>query len=92
MLFANNKGVLVFDGANWELIPLPNRTIVRSLAKGPQGRIYVGGQDEFGYLDRDECQRICYRSLSQFLPADRQSFTSETLASALVVLLSSELP
>ena len=74
MLFANNKGVLVFDGANWELIPLPNRTIVRSLAKGPQGRIYVGGQDEFGYLDRDECQRICYRSLSQFLPADRQSF------------------
>ena len=74
MLFGNNKGVLVFDGTDWELVPLPNRTIVRSLAKAPDGLIYVGGQDEFGYLDRDDCQQICYRSLSRLLPQDQQSF------------------
>lgn len=74
MLFGNNKGVLVFDGTNWQVIPLPNRTIVRSLAQGPDGRIYVGGQDEFGFLTKDECQRICYESLSNRLAADNQSF------------------
>ncbi|MEL6833685.1 MAG: triple tyrosine motif-containing protein [Bacteroidota bacterium] len=74
VIFGNNKGVLVFDGSDWELVPLPNRTIVRSLAKAPDGRIYVGGQDEFGYLDRDDCQQICYRSLSHQLPEMEQSF------------------
>ena len=74
MIFGNNKGVLVYDGTDWELVPLPNRTIVRSLAKAPDGRIYVGGQDEFGYLDRDDCQQICYRSLSRQLPEAEQSF------------------
>lgn len=74
LIVGNNKGVLVFDGADWQLVPLPNRTIVRSLAKGPDGRIYVGGQDEFGFLDRDECQQICYVSLSRELPQEQQSF------------------
>ncbi len=74
LIVGNNKGVLVFDGADWQLVPLPNRTIVRSLAKGPDGRIYVGGQDEFGFLDRDECQQICYRSISRELPENEQSF------------------
>lgn len=74
LIVGNNKGVLVFDGANWQLVPLPNHTIVRSLAKGPNGRIYVGGQDEFGFLERDECQQICYRSLSQELNEEQQGF------------------
>ena len=30
-LFANNEGFFSFDGRYWELYPLPNKTIVRSL-------------------------------------------------------------
>ena len=38
----NQEGVLEFDGENWRLLRLPNHEIVRSLATGPDGRVYVG--------------------------------------------------
>ncbi|MFY7839013.1 MAG: hypothetical protein ACOVP7_02005, partial [Lacibacter sp.] len=41
--FANNEGLLSFDGRYWNLYPLPNRTIVRSVEIGSDNRIYVGG-------------------------------------------------
>jgi len=47
---ANTRGVLTFDGAEWALTPVANRSIVRGLAEGADGRIYVGAQDELGYL------------------------------------------
>jgi len=50
---ANDKGVLVFDGEHWRLVPLPNGDIARIVADDGQGRIYVGGYDSFGYLERD---------------------------------------
>ncbi len=34
MYFANNDGLLSFDGNFWRVSPLPNKTIVRSLAIG----------------------------------------------------------
>ena len=48
---ANTSGVLTFDGAQWTTIPVANRSIVRGLAHGADGRIYVGAQDELGYLE-----------------------------------------
>ncbi len=48
---ANTGGVLTFDGARWQLIPVSNRSIVRGLAQGADGRIYVGAQNELGYLN-----------------------------------------
>ena len=48
--FANNEGLLSFDGKYWNNYPLPNKTIVRSVEIGPDNRIYVGGQDEIGYF------------------------------------------
>ena len=51
MYFANNSGLLSFDGNHWRLYPLPNKTIVRSIYIGPDHKIYVGGQGEFGYFE-----------------------------------------
>ena len=31
MHFGDNKGLLQFDGRDWQVFPLPNKTIVRSL-------------------------------------------------------------
>ena len=31
MFFANNEGLLEFNGSNWELYPSPNETIIRSV-------------------------------------------------------------
>lgn len=72
MIFGNNKGVLFFDGTHWELLPMPNRTVVRSVAKGLDGRIFVGGQDEFGWLTKNEEAQVEYHSLvDQLAPEDR---------------------
>src|SRR5574344_1576349 len=50
--FANNKGLLEFDGSTWKLYPSSNHTIMRSVfAYG--NRIYSGCYMEFGYWERD---------------------------------------
>ncbi|GAB4425919.1 MAG: transcriptional regulator [Bacteroidia bacterium] len=67
MYIANTEGLLRYDGVAWETYPLPRRQIVRSVAAGPDGRIYCGGFGEFGYWAYDTLGRFGYRSLSQTL-------------------------
>jgi hypothetical protein len=43
LYFANNDGVLEFDGINWNLIRIDDLSQVRSFVKSVDGRIYVGG-------------------------------------------------
>ena len=71
---ANNEGLLSFDGKYWNLFPLPNKTIVRSVEIGPDNRIYVGGQDELGYFTPDPMGRLQYHSITPFIPAKDKSF------------------
>jgi hypothetical protein len=47
---ANNLGLLEYDGKNWTRYGL-NNTKVRSVFLGPDRRIYVGSQADFGYLE-----------------------------------------
>ena len=49
----NLPGILEYDGVRWRSIPLPNASVVRSLAKDSTGTIYVGAHAEFGYLSPD---------------------------------------
>ena len=68
----NNSGALEYDGVRWRLIPNGNKTIVRSLAVGPGGRVYAGGTGEIGYLLPDPIGETRYVSLTSVLdPADR---------------------
>ena len=71
---ANDKGLLTFDGREWQRYPLPNRTIVRSLQGGPNGRIYAGGQDEVGYFEPDDQGTLTFHSLKPLLPREYQQF------------------
>ncbi len=65
--FANNAGVVEYDGHTWRLIELPSHLSVLSLAlDSGTGRIYVGGSGDFGYLAPDEIGRLRFFSL---LPA-----------------------
>ncbi|MEM1215511.1 MAG: triple tyrosine motif-containing protein, partial [Bacteroidota bacterium] len=72
--FGNNKGVLTHDGTYWNRLALPNKTIVRSLRADANNRIWVGGQDELGYLSRDLIDGLRYESLVHLIPAAAQSF------------------
>ncbi|MEE9439124.1 MAG: two-component regulator propeller domain-containing protein [Saprospiraceae bacterium] len=49
MYFANDKGLMQYDGTNWTIHPFPNKTILRSIEIS-NDKIYVGGQNEFGYF------------------------------------------
>lgn len=71
---ANNEGLLTFDGKNWNLFSLPNKTIVRSVEIGPDNKIYVGGQDELGYFSPGSNGQLQYHSLTQLIPAKDRSF------------------
>jgi serine phosphatase RsbU (regulator of sigma subunit) len=63
MLFANRRGILTFDGKDWNLIPIP--TIPYSIKYNPQERkVYVGGENNYGYLARDEKGIYKYFSIS----------------------------
>ncbi len=75
MYFANQDGLLSFDGAFWKLYSLPNKTIVRSVAIGKDNRIYAGGQDDFGYFSPDKTGRLAFTSLKPLLTAKNYSFT-----------------
>jgi len=71
---ANNEGLLTFDGKNWNLYALPNKTIVRSVEIGNDNKIYVGGQDEVGYFSPMPNGLLQYHSLMQFVPIKDKSF------------------
>ncbi|TXT33441.1 MAG: Two component regulator three Y domain-containing protein [Chitinophagaceae bacterium] len=71
---ANNEGLLTYDGRNWILYPLPNKTIVRSVNIGEDGKIYVGGQDELGYFTPNANGELVFTSIIASIPAKDRSF------------------
>ena len=74
MYFANNSGILQFDGSLWRLIKTPGETTVRSFAKDSHGRIYVGGIGEVGYLEPDSRQGMTFHPLQQNLDSAYRDF------------------
>lgn len=74
MYAGNNHGVLQYDGVRWRLIRVDNRSAVRSLAVADDGRIYVGAQREFGYLEPDSLGRLQYHSLIDHVPDQARGF------------------
>ncbi len=66
---ANNSGLLEFNGANWQLYPSPNNTILRYV-NVIDDKIYTGGYMEFGYWEKNEFGKLMYTSLSEKIKAD----------------------
>ncbi|MFR9556055.1 MAG: hypothetical protein SNH99_02150 [Rikenellaceae bacterium] len=73
--FANNDGLLEFNGLEWSLYKLDNHSIVRSVECTSNGRIYVGGNNEIGYFTPDEMGRLTYTNLLHSIPENARSFT-----------------
>ncbi len=76
MAFANNHGLIVFDGENWQIHPVANYTSVRSLAFDAKKLcVYAGASDEFGYFDINTATfNVEYHSLSKLLSANMRMF------------------
>lgn len=68
MYIGNSDGLLQFDGTNWKLYSLPDRNIVRSVGVSPDGKIYTGAFEEFGYWQSDKTGQLKYTSISHSYP------------------------
>lgn len=71
---ANNKGVLEYDGLEWSCIKITNEAQVTALAIDTNDVIYVGGQDEVGYLWPDSIGQLVFQSLSKQLNEKEKKF------------------
>ncbi len=72
LYFANTNGLLIFDGIHWELIVLPDKAYLRSLDVDQNGKVYVGADGEFGYLERTGKGNFEYVSLMPLLQETRR--------------------
>ncbi len=71
---ANDKGILEYDGVSWRLITIPNRSTVLWLHVDKNGIVYVGCQNELGFLANDEKGVLKYVSLMALLPEENRDF------------------
>ena len=74
MYFANDGGMLVYDGSVWDTYSLPNKTIFRSLTVGREGNIYVGGQNDFGEFIPNEQGLWTFHSFKELIPEEHREF------------------
>ncbi len=74
MYFGNNNGILIFNGTDWHLTPVPNLSIVRSLKAGPPGKILAGAFDELGIVIRDSLGSYRYLSWKYKVPSEEGQF------------------
>ena len=66
LYFANNAGLLEFDGCEWELYPTPS--LLRSIALSDDNVIYGGMQNDFGYWQENlSTRKLVYTSLAKQL-------------------------
>ncbi|MBL8191933.1 MAG: response regulator [Acidobacteria bacterium] len=67
-------GIREYDGSSWRSVATPHNSIVRALAKGTDGRIYVGELGDIGYLQPDARGEMRYVSLLEFVPPEDRNF------------------
>ncbi|WP_333607505.1 hybrid sensor histidine kinase/response regulator [Arsukibacterium sp.] len=79
----NNVGVLEYDGQVWRTLQTGNKSVARSLAMSPDGRVYVGAKGDIGYIDHSDGQSR-YQSLLHLVPPSFRDFQDvrQTFASA----------
>jgi len=74
MYFANNDGLLMYDGVLWHLFPMPNHSMVRSIHIDGRGDIYVGAYNDFGLMAPEPDGRLTFRSFRNLIPEEYRNF------------------
>jgi DNA-binding CsgD family transcriptional regulator len=71
LYFANNSGLIQYDGTSWNTYSLPNNSAIRSLKIDNSSKIFVGGNDEFGYFKSNLKGNLEYFSISKLIPKNK---------------------
>ena len=74
MYFANNNGLLEYDGHYWKVYPMPNNSIIHSIKNGNDSIMYAGGFNEFGYYKIGKMGGAKFTSLTHLLSEEQRNF------------------
>lgn len=65
---ANYGSVMEFDGSNWKEIELPENINSAAIDVSSNGIIYVGIENDIGFLELSQLNELQYKSLKYLLP------------------------
>lgn len=65
--FGVSDGIMEYDGVKWRTISNNKHAYTYDLAKDNKGKIYIGANDEFGYLDTDSIGNTIYKTLTYLI-------------------------
>ena len=74
MYFANNDGLLIFDGIHWELIKISQSSAIRSVCIDKENTIYIGLFNDFGILKNNSAGEPSFQSLRNLIPSGIADF------------------
>ena len=74
MFFANNGGILQYDGVNWKRVESTGGA--RCMVYDDKGIMYAGGQGDLGYLEPDAKGELKFISLKDKIPEEHRSFST----------------
>jgi hypothetical protein len=74
MYFANNDGLLVYDGVQWHLYRMPNYSMVRSILMGAKGEIFIGAYNDFGKMVPEAGGNLSFQSFRELIPEEYRNF------------------
>lgn len=75
IFFANNDGLLLFNGNQFSKYPLPQNTILRSIYyDNKTKKVFAGGQNELGYYYFEKNGNLKFESLTNLLPIGFKGF------------------
>lgn len=70
--FANNNGLLQFDGSTWKTYTIQSSSNIRSVkVDSITNRVYIGAYNDFGYFESDEKGELTYVSLIDKIPDEK---------------------
>ena len=70
----NGGGIAEYDGREWRVIDIPNKTTVFSFVKDRNGLIYTGAINDFGYMQDDSLGKKTFVSLRHLLHDQQMKF------------------
>jgi signal transduction histidine kinase/DNA-binding NarL/FixJ family response regulator len=70
----NTGGLLEYDGVSWRKYDIPSKTVY-SLALDGSGTLFIGGENEFGFLAPGQKGSRQYQSLSHHLEKDKKNIS-----------------
>lgn len=76
MYFANNYGLLQYNGVQWNLFENPNSPYIRSLNVDKNGIVYYGASSDFGMVLPDSVGNLKYFSISKASGMDTLNFNN----------------